>query len=444
MSSQQELLVEMENKDPNELTKVDLNTQKRINETRKIPRKFKTILFFVATLIIVVLLVVLLSLAVVDNRPGDPMARAVWLLERYPLIDGHNDLPWALRALVKNNLSYISQVDLQELSTLHTDLTKLSIGRLAGQFWSVYTPCGPELDPTAIQSTMEATDILFQIVKKYSTRFELVVTAKDVRETFRRHKIASLIGIEGGHSINNSLSVLRVFRRLGARYMTLTHACNTAWAQNCYDNSSSSDGHIVGLTEFGKNVVREMNRLGILVDLSHVSPQTMHDALDSTVAPVIFSHSSVKSLANHPRNVPDDVLQRVKTNGGVVAVNFYPLFICPPVMDRMNYYLSLQFSEAEAMQLLRDWFLKNTSVCTVKDVVKHIVYIKNFIGIDHVALGSDFDGISLVPEGLENVSKYPNLVAELIKEGFSDDDIIKVIGENFLRVLEKAENVAQN
>ena len=336
----------------------------------------------------------------------DPdLARARTVLSETPLIDGHNDLPWAIReyeAAPHDVLAY----DITGRAPGHTDIARLREGMVGGQFWSVYIPSDlPPEDFVRVQ--LEQIDIALQIISAYPETFELATTADDVDRIFREGKIASMLGLEGGHAIANSLGVLRAYFDLGARYMTLTHWQTIAWA-----DASTDDPQHDGLTAFGQAVVREMNRLGMLVDLSHVAPTTMHDALDVTVAPVIFSHSSARGIVDHVRNVPDDVLRRLPENGGVVMVTFVPDYLSP---------------EGEA------------DVGTVAD---HIEYIRDVAGIDHVGIGGDYDGIDHGPEGLEDVSTYPALFAELARRGLSDEDLAKVAGNNVLRAMRQAEAAA--
>jgi membrane dipeptidase len=276
----------------------------------------------------------------------------------------------------------------------------------------------------AVRATMEQIDIVYQIVDRYPDTFEIARTASDVERIFRSGKIASLIGMEGGHCIDNSLGALRMFYKLGARYMTLTHSANTPWADSATDKPEHH-----GLTPFGEEVVREMNRLGMLVDLSHTSPETMHAALRVTQAPVIFSHSSARALNDHPRNVPDDVLAKMPANGGVVMVTFVPAFISPQVRE----YDELPPAEKQRQPAPR---------ATMAQVADHIDHIRKVAGINHIGIGSDFDGITTVPQNLEDVSKYPVLVAELLRRGYTKDDLKKILGQNVLRVMRQAEQVA--
>ena len=374
------------------------------------------------------------------------LARAKRILASTPLIDGHNDLAWAIRedsTAPKDVVAY----DLRKKTPGHTDLSRLKEGMIGGQFWSIYIPGDKEIKDAGYAMTqLEQFDIARQFIAMYPERLELALTAQDVRSAFKRGKIGSLLGMEGGHAIENSLGALRAYYALGARYMTLTHNVTLDWADAA--NDSVKHG---GLTEFGREVVREMNRLGMLVDLSHTSPGVMSDALDVTEAPVIFSHSNARALVNVPRNVPDSILQRLKQNGGVVMVTFVPSFIGTAFAD----YDKLQdAAEADAQrrlgsdreairQEMRTWRAAHPAPqVALTDVANHIEHIRKVAGVDHVGIGGDFDGISQVIKGLEDVSKYPHLFAELAHRGWSDEDLKKLAGENVLRVLSRAEQVA--
>ena len=379
------------------------------------------------------------------QQAGDAalLARARALHRQVPLVDGHNDYPWAVRENVQRDLDKLDITKPQP--TIHTDIARLKAGGLGGQFWSVYTP-SDYAGQTAVTATLEQIDIVHQMMRKYPDTFELALTAADVERIFKAGKIASLIGMEGGHSIDNSLAALRMFHRLGARYMTLSHSKNTPWADSATDTPQHG-----GLTAFGEEVVHEMNWLGMLVDLSHVSPDTMEDAIRVSEAPVIFSHSSARAINDVPRNVPDPVLQKLPGNGGVVMVTFVPGFLSPQVaawstrQAAETSRLLQQFPTDEAARKagLDAWTMANPSPrATVSDAADHIDHIRKVAGIDHIGLGGDFDGITTVPEGLEDVSKYPALTAELLRRGYKDDEVKKILGLNILRVMRAAEGVS--
>ncbi len=370
--------------------------------------------------------------------------RARALLKQTPLIDGHNDYPWALREKVQRDFSKLDISKPQP--TIMTDIARLRAGGVGAQFWSVYVPV--ELaGQSAVTATLEEIDTVHQMTRRYPETFELALTADDIERIFKHGRIASLIGMEGGHSIDNSLAALRMFYRLGARYLTLTHSKNTPWA-----DSATDDPKFGGLAPFGEEVVREMNWLGMLVDLSHVSPETMEDAIRVSQAPVIFSHSSARALNDVPRNVPDNVLRLLPKNGGVVMVTFVPGFLAREVAawtklqdaerDRLTKQLP---SDAAAVTRAVDEWTKAHPAPRAKlsDAVDHIDHIRKIAGIDHIGLGSDFDGITQVPVGLEDVSKYPALVAELLRRGYKDDDVKKILGQNVLRVMREVEKVSK-
>ncbi len=373
---------------------------------------------------------------------GRFLEQARQILREVPLIDGHNDLPWELRT------QFGFSLDSAHLDTgqpgLMTDIPRLRSGMVGGQFWSTYTPTA-FAGKGAARAGMEQIDVVHRLVAQYPGTFALALTADDVERIHREGKIASLIGLEGGHMIENSLGVLREFYRLGVRYMTLTHSNNTDWA----DAATDSMVHR-GLTPFGEEVVREMNRLGMLVDLSHVSDSTMWDVLRVTQAPVVFSHSSARHFVPHPRNVPDDVLKAVAANGGVVMVNYYPVFIYRPSYDaaqaREAYVeglLARGLDSAAVTDSLRAWGARNPMPRPDLGVVAdHIDYIRSVAGVDHVGIGSDLDGISVTPVGLEDVSTYPALIAELLRRGWSPEDVKQVAGLNVLRVMRQVEAVA--
>jgi membrane dipeptidase len=329
-----------------------------------------------------------------------------------------------------------------------TDLPRLKAGGVGGQFWSVYVPSPPPgTDPAvSVTQTLEQIDIVHRMVARYPDAFALALTADDVERAIKQGRIASLIGMEGGHSINSSLAVLRMMYRLGARYMTLTHSLNTPWADSATDTAK-----LDGLSPFGEQVIQEMNRLGMLVDLSHVSPATMSDAIRIATAPVIFSHSSARALTDVPRNVPDEILRELPRNGGVVMVTFVPGFVSQEVADwgkretseRTRLTGTLGTNQDAITRALEDWRRSNPAPrASVIQVADHIDHVRKVAGIDHIGLGSDFDGITSVPVGLEDVSTFPMLVAELLRRGYTDDDIRKIASRNILRVLRAAEATA--
>jgi membrane dipeptidase len=388
----------------------------------------------------------LVTLAAVPGltAQGDLLERARALHREVPLIDGHNDYPWALRELDPGR--DLEKANIAEpVPSLHTDIPRLREGGVGAQFWSVYVPSSMQ-GQDAVTATLEQIDIVHRMMRRWPEAFELALTAADVERIFATGKIASMIGIEGGHSIDNSLGTLRMMHALGARYMTLTHNHHTPWA----DSAAEPPEH-AGLTEFGEEVVREMNRIGMLVDLSHVAPDTMHDALRVSAAPVIFSHSSARAIADVPRNVPDDVLRLLPKNGGVVMVTFVPGFLSQAVADhgaRLRTQTQVLAAEhgpdkAGFDQALAAWREANPEPrATLAQAADHIDHVRRVAGIDHVGIGGDFDGISTVPEGLEDVSTYPALTAELLRRGYSDDDVKKILGLNVLRIMRQAERVA--
>ena len=343
------------------------------------------------------------------------METARRVLRSVPLFDGHNDLPWAIRNADGAPMN-VEEYGLRGPTEGHTDLARLRDGMVGAQFWSVYVPFDA-VQEGAARVQLEQIDIARQVIRENADHLELAESLDDVMDGFGRDKVASLLGMEGGHAIENSLGALRAFFDLGVRYMTLTHSATIDWA-----DSGTGDPTHGGLTPFGQAVVSEMNWLGMLVDLSHTAPSTMHDALDIARAPVIFSHSSAKGVTDHPRNVPDDVLRRLPENGGVVMITFVPSFINDAVRDHDG--------NGPAPR------------ATMDDVIRHIEHVRDVAGIDHVALGSDFDGITSVPVGLEDVSKFPDLFAELSRRGWTETDLRKLAGENLIRVMRDAEYTA--
>jgi len=354
----------------------------------------------------------------------DPhVARAERVLRTTPLIDGHNDLPWAIREYAPARHD-VEAYDLRRTTPGHTDIARLRAGMLGGQFWSVYVPGDTAVARLGFAKVqLEQIDIALRVIAKYPEIFEFATTADGFRSAFTRGRIGSVMGMEGGHAIENSLGALRAFYAMGARYMTLTHNQHLDWA----DAHSPGQRH-GGLTAFGREVVREMNRLGMLVDLSHTSPGTMSDALDVTEAPVIFSHSSAFAVANHTRNVPDSILARLPRNGGVVMVTFVPQFISQELVDRNRLSADQQVGPAPR--------------ATLAQVVAHVEHIRRVAGIDHIGIGGDFDGIETVVVGLEDVASYPRLFAELSRRGWTETDLRKLAGENILRAFARAEDVA--
>jgi membrane dipeptidase len=379
------------------------------------------------------------------------------VLSQTPLIDGHNDLPWEIRERYKSDVAAINlSADTRHLpveagqAAFMTDIPRLRAGLVGAQFWSVWIPVSaPGFE--AVQMTLEQIDLVKRMSAQYPADFAMAYTAADIRRIHKSHKIASLIGIEGGHQINNSLAVLRQMYDAGARYMTLTHSTNTPWA----DSATDTPAHH-GLTPFGIEVVREMNRLGMLVDLSHVATDTMKAALAVSQAPIMFSHSSARALDDHPRNVPDDVLRAVTANGGIVMVNFAPPYVSAArnrweadhAAERTRYnsppFAGLYIGQPErAKAALEEWEARHPRpATTLAQVADHVEHIRQVAGVEHVGLGSDFDGIPDAPVGLEGVDRYPALLEELMRRGWSDSDIAKLAGENLLRTMAVAEQVS--
>jgi membrane dipeptidase len=382
--------------------------------------------------------------ASLDAQADPHMARAKRVLSTTPLVDGHNDLPWAIREATAAPHD-VEAYDLRKKAPGHTDLERLKKGMVGGQFWSIYIP-GEIKDSGYARVQLEQIDIARRVIAKYPERFQWALTSDAVRSAFRAGKIGSMLGLEGGHAIENSLGALRVYYDLGARYMTLTHNVTLDWADAALDSARHG-----GLTNFGKEVVREMNRLGMLVDLSHVSPGTMSDALDVTEAPVIFSHSASRELVDHRRNVPDSILARLPKNGGVVMVPFVTSFVSKEVkawgdaaeQAAADARRRLGNDTAAVRRAMDEWNTANPQPkATLAQVADHIEHIRKVAGVDHVGIGSDFDGITDVVVGLEDVSTFPSLFAELSRRGWTDADLRKLAGENVLRALKQAEVVS--
>jgi membrane dipeptidase len=364
------------------------------------------------------------------------------LLSAHPIIDGHNDLPWAMRELNGYDTGAYPLDHRQDKT--RTDLVRLRDGGVGAQFWSVFVPSNLAGD-RAVTATLEQVDFVLRMTADYPEHLQLATTADEVDQAYQQHKIASLLGAEGGHSIDSSLAVLRVLHSLGVRYMTLTHNDNTPWADSATDVAQHG-----GLTDFGRDVVREMNVLGMLVDLSHVAPTTMRDALETSAAPVVFSHSSARAVTDHVRNVPDEMLSRLATNGGVCMVTFVPAFVSTECKEWDDAVLAQM---AERGLDRRDWLAHTAAaaeyaqrhpepVATISQVADHVEHVREVAGLAHVGIGGDFDGCESLPAGLEDVSRYPALVSELIARRWSEADLAALTRENILRTLRDAERTA--
>jgi membrane dipeptidase len=361
------------------------------------------------------------------------------------IFDGHNDLPWAVRS---NGSRSFEVLDISKPQPeLHTDIERLKQGGVGAQYWSVYVPANTAESGKSHQMTLEQIEIVKAMCEKYPDVFAYAESYDDILEARKQGKIASLIGVEGGHSIENSIEKLRRLYKLGARYMTLTHSDTLDWADSCSDEAKSG-----GLSEFGEEVVREMNRLGMLVDISHVSPETMQDALNVSEAPVIFSHSSARGVADHPRNVPDEILKQLPADGGVVMINFYSGFVVPEAIkttrdmfERTRALREKYGDDEEAIRRESAAFRAKYPVPrgTVHDLADHIDHIVKLAGVDHVGIGSDYDGVGRLPKQMEDVSTYPVLTQVLLDRGYSEADIHKIMSENILRVIQAAEAVAE-
>jgi membrane dipeptidase len=379
-------------------------------------------------------------------QESDPnLARARRILRTTPLIDGHNDLAWRIRE-DKHAPRDVEAYDLRTKTPGHTDLARMKEGMLGAQFWSVYVP-GEIRDSGYARVQLEEIDIARRFIAKYPERLAFATQASDIRKDFAQGKVASFLGMEGGHAIENSLGALRAYYDLGVRYMTLTHNVTLDWADAALDSAKHA-----GLAPFGKEVVKEMNRLGMLVDLAHVSPGTMSAALDVSEAPVIFSHSGARALVDHPRNIPDSILARLPKNGGIVMVPFVNSFVSPDVrahdlaQDSVAKVAAKKFpnDSAAVHREVTAWRSAHPlPLATLAQVADQIEHVRDVAGIDHVGIGSDFDGFEDVIPGLQDVSRFPYLLAELARRGWSDADLRKVTGENFIRVFTQAEVVAR-
>ncbi|XP_077568943.1 dipeptidase 1 isoform X2 [Stigmatopora nigra] len=346
----------------------------------------------------------------ISSAKDSYISRALKLMSETPLIDGHNDLPWQLRIQFNNQLN---KVDLNTLEKTHTNIPKIKMGRLGAQFWSAYVPCESQYKD-AVRQTLEQIDVIHRMCQKYPDVFMFAKSSRDIIDAFAQNKTASLIGVEGGHSIDSSLGTLRTMYQLGVRYLTLTHSCNTPWADNWLVDTGSEPSEHNGLSPFGEQLIEEMNRIGMLIDLSHVPVSVMHEVLYISKAPVIFSHSSAFAVCPHKRNVPDEVLKRVNETGGIVMINFF------------NDYVSCSHT------------------ATVANVADHFDHIRKVAGVRIIGFGGDYDGVDRLPEGLEDVSKVPNLVAELLRRGWSEQEIKAALSENLLRVFKQVEGVAES
>ena len=389
---------------------------------------------------------VTLVAAAVSARPDQAdtlLVRARALHHAVPMFDGHNDYPWEVRAQADKDAARLDIRGPQPKTM--TDIPRLRQGGVGAQFWTTYVP--PSFaGQTAVTAALEQIDIVYQMMARYPETFELARTADDVERIFKAGKIASMIGMEGGHAIDSSLGALRMFARLGAKYMTLTHSKNVPWADSATDTPEHG-----GLTPFGEQVVGEMNRLGMIVDMSHVSPDTMEDVLRVTQAPIIFSHSSARALCDHPRNVPDAILRKLPANGGVVMVSFVRGFTTPEAAawdtaqeaEQERIGKAHPNDQAAVKAAMATWTTAHPRPpVTIAKIADHIDHVRKTAGIDHIGYGSDFDGISAGPDGLEDVSTFPRLTAELLRRGYTDDDMKKVLGLNLLRVMRAVEATA--
>lgn len=388
------------------------------------------------------------SVSAQDSPSETPIVvsqRAMDIHGRSYIFDGHNDLPWVIRT--EGSRSFESIDIAEDQPEMHTDIPRLVRGGVGAQYWSVYVPANTAESGKSHQMTIEQIEIVKAMCEKYPKTFTLCLTYEDILAARKQNKIASLIGVEGGHAIENSLEKLQRLYDLGARYMTLTHSETLDWADSCSDEAKSD-----GLSEFGKEVIREMNRMGMLVDISHVAPTTMQAALDTSAAPVIFSHSSAKTVADHPRNVPDNILKQMPQNGGVVMVNFFSGFVVPEsarntqdLFERGRALREKYGDDEETIRKEHAAYRAKRPILpgTIEDLVDHIEHIVKIAGIDHVGIGSDYDGVSVLPKGLEDVSTYPAITQVMLDRGYDEEAIHKVMSGNILRVVAEAEKVAK-
>ncbi|MER6120321.1 dipeptidase [Streptomyces sp. NPDC001743] len=376
----------------------------------------------------------------------DRLDRARALLAEYPVVDGHNDLPWALREQVGYDLD-ARDIATDQSAHLHTDIPRLRAGGVGAQFWSVYVRSDMAGD-TAVAATLEQIDAVAELLERHPADLRRALTADDMEAARSEGRIASLMGAEGGHSIHNSLGTLRALHALGVRYMTLTHNDNIAWA----DSATDAPG-VGGLSPFGHEVVREMNRTGMLVDLSHVAATTMRDALATSTAPVMFSHSSARAVCDHPRNIPDDVLAQLPANGGIAMATFVPKFVLPEAVAWTNaadanmrdHGLHHLDTTERAMKIHAAFEAAHPRPrATVATIADHLDHMREVAGADHIGIGGDYDGTAFLPQGLEDVAGYPNLIAELLGRGWSTADLAKLTWQNAVRVLRAAEDVARD
>ena len=393
--------------------------------------------------VVIMVCVTISSLSAYQESYVDVSPRAARIHNSTFVFDGHNDLPYTLKKVASSSFAKMDIAKSQP--TIHTDIPRLLQGNVGAQYWSVYVPAATAYRGAALLETLEQIQIVHAMIKTYPETFAAVSNYQDIMRARRQGKIASLIGVEGGHSIEDSVANLNRLFDLGARYMTLTHSDTLTWA-----DSATDDPKHQGLNAFGEEIVRQMNSLGMVVDLSHVSESTMHDALDTTKAPIMFSHSSARSVADHVRNVPDTVLQRMSSNGGIVMVNFFSGFIDPEAAKIMSTMFDVsrelrkQYSDDDEFDAaVKRWRTANPYPRgTIHDVVDHIDHIVKIAGIDHVGIGSDFDGVSKLPLGLEDVSTYPRITQLLLDREYSKRDIEKIMSGNMMRVIRQVERVA--